>query len=1325
MRFNKLRPSPFRRQSSRLFDLPRLLHVEVLEERSLLAVVPVGFTDTVISNDQFNLTEIQVDQAGRVWLGRDDGRIGVIENDVLLTNDAYDLNARTVSEQGLQGLLLDRDFASNGYMYVFYTADDGTPNNKLSRLQVDVSTGNTIIPQSEVILLELPDLASVGDPLFHMGGSIQQRDDGTLLVQVGDHQASQLSQDFNAPFGKVLRVNLDGSPAGDNPYYDASDGITWTDYIWSAGLRNPFSGDIDPETGRYFISDVGGSQFEEVNEATLPGLNFGWPTVEGPSGDLSFTNPFYAYPHNGVDCAITAGTFYSGVLEQFPPQYQGQYFFSEYCAGEIRTVDPEDPSNTQVFATDISFPLKIAFAPDGSMYYLSFGDFTVNKIQYTVDAPPQVLGQPADALVSVGGEVSFEVSAAGTAPFSYQWQEDAGTGFVDILGATDSSLTLNDLSLSQSGYRYRAIVTNAFGSDTSNAATLTVTTDTPPTPSITLTGPTERYRAGDVINFSGFADDLEDGMLPASALTWSIDFHHNVHTHPFLEPTSGITSGSFTIPTTGETDADVWFRVYLTATDSAGFSTTIFAEIFPEVSDFAVESTLPEGEVLLDGQRLDSPVVKTGVVGLLRAADVPESDTYNAGTAFFAQWLDGVTSRSRTIATPEDDTAFVALYGITDELVEYTYVSDLTPIGTPINGWGPYEIDTNNGGVELGDGGPINLDGMVYAKGLGVHAQSDITFPLGGLYDRFLADVGLPFPGDSRGNVIFEVYGDGVLLGSSGPITGDDPKQTLNVDVAGVNELRLVVDSNGSPDFDSALWADARLAQIIPTAPAVYVSDLTPIGTPINGWGPYEIDTNNGGQAAGDGGTIRIGDTTYDKGLGVHAQSDITFPLNGQYDRFLSDVGLQHPGDSRGNVIFEVYGDGVLLGSSGPVTIDTPSSFDLDVGGVNELRLVVDANGSADYDSSVWADTRVIRNPVSAITTFVSDLTPIGTPINGWGPYEIDTNNGGQAAGDGGTIRIGDTTYDKGLGVHAQSDITFSLDGQYTRFSSDVGLQHPGDSRGNVIFEVYGDGILLGSSGPVTIDTPSSFDLDVTGVDELRLVVDANGSADYDSSVWADTRVTTETGGGPVGDIIGAEVVVDGRTLRLLPYTSADANLDTRLTEADAQAVADGWGPQPVDASFEDWVRAGDLNLNGVTDELDWEILNAAWLAQYGTTLNMNDFGIGNSTGGGDPPPTDIFTPFDDPVPGLDSRESNGLGRGVSLSQLFEGISDFTVLANDGFLAKTGWTYSISSFSPSHRVIAASTRLPRDLALTSQAAVMSDAAIKDGDVLDDVLMLND
>ena len=59
-----------------------------------------------------------------------------------------------------------------------------------------------------------------------------------------------------------------------------------------------------------------------------------------------------------------------------------------------------------------------------------------------------------------------------------------------------------------------------------------------------------------------------------------MDFHHDTHTHPFLPATSGITSGTFVIPTTGETSANVWYRVFLTVTDSGGRTHTVQRDIF-------------------------------------------------------------------------------------------------------------------------------------------------------------------------------------------------------------------------------------------------------------------------------------------------------------------------------------------------------------------------------------------------------------------------------------------------------------------------------------------------------------------------------------------------------------------------------------------------------------------------------------------------------------------------------------------------------------------------------------------------------------------------
>src|SRR6185436_8420799 len=113
-----------------------------------------------------------------------------------------------------------------------------------------------------------------------------------------------------------------------------------------------------------------------------------------------------------------------------------------------------------------------------------------------------------------------------------------------------SSYTISAVSASDNGALFRCVVTNSAGTATSGAATLTVTTNTPPTATITSPAAGTLYTAGTTITFSGTGMDPEDGTLPASAFTWQVDFHHDTHVHPFLAPFSGVTGGSFQIPNT-------------------------------------------------------------------------------------------------------------------------------------------------------------------------------------------------------------------------------------------------------------------------------------------------------------------------------------------------------------------------------------------------------------------------------------------------------------------------------------------------------------------------------------------------------------------------------------------------------------------------------------------------------------------------------------------------------------------------------------------------------------------------------------------------------
>ncbi|WP_435865700.1 NPCBM/NEW2 domain-containing protein [Streptomyces xanthochromogenes] len=127
-------------------------------------------------------------------------------------------------------------------------------------------------------------------------------------------------------------------------------------------------------------------------------------------------------------------------------------------------------------------------------------------------------------------------------------------------------------------------------------------------------------------------------------------------------------------------------------------------------------------------------------------------------------------------------------------------------------GWGPVERDRSNGEQAAGDGRTLTIDGTTYAKGLGTHAASTVTYYLGGTCTAFKAGAGVDDEVGAKGSVVFQVYRDGVLAADSGKVTGSDGAKTIGADVSGANELRLVVaDAGDGVDYDHADWLDPQL----------------------------------------------------------------------------------------------------------------------------------------------------------------------------------------------------------------------------------------------------------------------------------------------------------------------------------------------------------------------------------------------------------------------------------------------------------------------------------------------------------------------------------
>ncbi len=127
------------------------------------------------------------------------------------------------------------------------------------------------------------------------------------------------------------------------------------------------------------------------------------------------------------------------------------------------------------------------------------------------------------------------------------------------------------------------------------------------------------------------------------------------------------------------------------------------------------------------------------------------------------------------------------------------------------NGWGPVERDQSNGETGSGDGSPLRIGGVAYAKGLGTHAPATIRYYLGGRCTSFTAEVGVDDVQTSRGSVRFSVTADGTEKVKSPVLGAADPAWRLTADVTGARYVELVVDDGGDGNGnDHADWGNAR-----------------------------------------------------------------------------------------------------------------------------------------------------------------------------------------------------------------------------------------------------------------------------------------------------------------------------------------------------------------------------------------------------------------------------------------------------------------------------------------------------------------------------------
>jgi glucose/arabinose dehydrogenase len=374
---------------------------------------------------------------GRMFIAEKSGVVKVNRGGV--TSQVIDLSDRVngSGERGMLGIAVDRDFASNGHVYVLYLAEadpaapdgDGETVSRLSR--ITVNPDNTVQdsgpgqdPLTHVVGAWTPP---AGDPLtcpdpppadldcipapiiFHAIGTVRvDPADGTLWVGSGDSAAVYTRPyDVNSFAGKILHVGTDGRGLPGHPFCPLeTDRTKACTKVYAKGLRNPFRFTLRGGGKGPVVGDVGARKVDEI-DLIEPGVDYGWPCYEG-----SLRSPFeirqecidqYALEGTSEEPTgpslespldpQTGGALIGGPLldtPNYPAAYRGRVYFGDWARGWLRSA-PVDGNHftapAEDFVTDAGFPVDIQVGPDGNLTYVDIAAGTVYRITYHAPDP--------------------------------------------------------------------------------------------------------------------------------------------------------------------------------------------------------------------------------------------------------------------------------------------------------------------------------------------------------------------------------------------------------------------------------------------------------------------------------------------------------------------------------------------------------------------------------------------------------------------------------------------------------------------------------------------------------------------------------------------------------------------------------------------------------------------------------------------------------------------------------------------------------------------------------------------------------------------------
>ncbi len=394
-------------------------------------------------------------------------------------------------------------------------------------------------------------------------------------------------------------------------------------------------------------------------------------------------SPFFAYSHAdkvvaGESCpagssSISGLAFYNGGA--YSSAYNGALFFADYSRNCIWVMFPAaslpDPTTRTTFVAGASGPVDLKIGSGGDLFYVDFNGGTIRRIRYTAgNHPPTAaiqaapLSGPPPLTVSFDGGGSIDPDPGDT--LTYSWDLNGDGVFGD---ATTAQTTFTYTAQGRITASLR--VTDSHGA--SDTETVVILVGTPPTATIEAPLATLTWKVGDTINFSGYGTDLEDGTVPASALSWAWILRHcapNCHTHP-LQTFTGVASGSFPA---ADHEYSSYLELRLTATDSVGLTDTKSVLLYPKTVDLSFQSSPSGLQLVVGSSSAATPFTRTVIQGSSNSLSAPSPQTLGGTTYAFSSWSDGGAQTHNIVASAPQ--SYVATY---------TAPPDTTPPTAPSN----------------------------------------------------------------------------------------------------------------------------------------------------------------------------------------------------------------------------------------------------------------------------------------------------------------------------------------------------------------------------------------------------------------------------------------------------------------------------------------------------------------------------------------------------------------------------------------------------------------------------------------------------------------